>query len=113
MTYRFLFFIVFLTLTTNPLPTFAQTTSSESSEANPPAHVNTNNTIVVHKPATDPAWGKVIQFQQEQSISASERTKETLYKFLFQDSHGVVRSAIYHEGSSGTGYWEVTVWDQP
>ena len=113
MTYRTLFFAIsLLLLVANGLPVFAETASSE-----PPASVsnptNTKNTIIVHKPATDPAWGKIVQYQQEQVVSAAERTKEILYRFLFQDAHGVVRSAIYHESPDGTGYWEVTVWDQP
>ncbi len=73
----------------------------------------TSNTIIVHKPAADPSWGKVIQFTEEQALSPSEHSKETLYKFLFQDSQDVVRLAIYHESASGTGYWEVWIWDQP
>lgn len=69
----------------------------------------TSNTLVVHKPLIDPSWGKVVQYQEEQSPS----THETLYKFLFQDSNGTVRTAIYHENASGNGYWEVWAWDLP
>ncbi len=113
MIYRASLSVFFLLYAASNLPVFAEAVTSETPETSSPSHVNTNNTIVVHKPTTDPAWGKVIQFQQEQSISASEHTKENLYRFLFQDSHGIVRSAIYHESPSGSGYWEVTVWDQP
>ena len=94
---------------TTPTPTPTQITSTSDSKSGD----TTNETIVVHKPATDPTWGKIIQLQQEQAISPFEHTKETLYKFLFQDDHGVIRLATYHESSSGTGYWEVWVWDQP
>lgn len=70
-----------------------------------------STTITVHKPATDPAWGKVISYQQE--VPGDDKNHEALYKFLFQDSNGVVRTVIYHESASGSGYWEVWVWDQP
>jgi hypothetical protein len=74
---------------------------------------DSSSPLIVHKPATDPAWGKVIQYQEEKSVSTVDKTEETLHKFLFQDSNGIVRVAIYHESESGTGYWEVWVWDQP
>jgi hypothetical protein len=73
------------------------------------ASTSSSSTITIHKPATDPSWGKIIQFQEEQSTTAHE----TLYKFLFQDATGIVRTAVYHENTTGTGYWEVWVWDQP
>jgi hypothetical protein len=114
MTFRTLLFAIFLLiLAANKLPSFADTASSEPTESSSAHSTNTKNTIIVHKPAIDPAWGKVIQYQQEQVVSVAERTKEILYRFLFQDTHGMVRSAIYHESPDGTGYWEVTVWDQP
>jgi hypothetical protein len=81
--------------------------------ATPTPATNSSSTLIVHKPATDPAWGKVIQYQQEETISSVDKTHETLHKFLFQDSDGIVRVAVYHESASGTGYWEVWVWDQP
>jgi len=87
---------------------FADDTTAPSS-----ASSNTSSTIIVHKPATDPSWGKVIQYQEEKSISGIDKTNETLHKFLFQDSNGIVRVAVYHENASGNGYWEVWVWDQP
>lgn len=96
--------------------------ADNSDSASTPAKIrqpNTNtidassNTIIVHKPATDPSWGKVIQYNEEQVISPTDHTKETVYKFLFQDSENVVRLAVYHESTSGTGYWEVWIWDQP
>jgi hypothetical protein len=78
-----------------------------------PSTSNGSAPLVVHKPATDPAWGKVIQYQEEKTVSTGDKTGETLHKFLFQDSNGIIRVAIYHESESGTGYWEVWVWDQP
>jgi hypothetical protein len=63
--------------------------------------------ITIHKPQTDPAWGKVIQYHRETA------NRETLHEFLFQDDQGVVRTAIFHESTSGAGYWEVWIWDQP
>ena len=81
--------------------------------ATPTVSTNSSSTLIVHKPVTDPSWGKVIQYQQEQAISNIDRTRETLHKFLFQDSNGIVRVAVYHESASGNGYWEVWVWDQP
>jgi len=81
--------------------------------ATPTVSSNSSNAIIVHKPATDPSWGKVIQYQQEQAVSNIDRTRETLHKFLFQDSNGIIRVAVFHENTSGNGYWEVWVWDQP
>ncbi|HXL72171.1 MAG TPA: hypothetical protein VN963_00980, partial [bacterium] len=71
---------------------FADNTATPAS-----APVNSSSTLIVHKPAPDPSWGKVIQYQEEQSVSSVDQTHETLYKFLFQDSNGIVRVAIYHE----------------
>jgi hypothetical protein len=82
---------------------------TDADEAKPETSKNPSSTIVIHKPATDPAWGKVIQYQSE--ISALNH--EVLHKFLFQDSKGIVRNATYHENTSENGYWEVWVWDQP
>jgi hypothetical protein len=81
----------------------------ETAESKPETNKNPASTIVIHRPATDPAWGKVIQYQSE----TSALNHEVLHKFLFQDSKGIVRNAIYHENSSENGYWEVWVWDQP
>ena len=102
---------IFLVLVCTQI-SFADTNSSSDDQSQNKKADNSSsssNTIVVHKPATDPSWGKVIQYQEEQSIV----NRETLYKFLFQDSIGIVRTAIYHENTNGTGYWEVWVWDQP
>jgi hypothetical protein len=101
---KFLFFLSFLI---NAQIVFADVT------ATPTASANSSATLIVHKPATDPSWGKVIQYQQEQAVSNIDRTHETLHKFLFQDSNGIVRVAVYHENASGNGYWEVWIWDQP
>ncbi len=83
--------------------------SDDQSESKKIHGSDASSTLIIHKPATDPAWGKVIQYQQETSAS----THETLHKFLFQDSKGIIRTAIYHESSSENGYWEVWVWDLP
>jgi len=84
-------------------------TDSDAIENKSNSHKDPSSAIVIHKPATDPAWGKVIQYQSE--ISALNH--EVLHKFVFQDSKGVVRNATYHENTSESGYWEVWVWDQP
>jgi hypothetical protein len=101
---NFLFFSSFLISTQVALADVTTT---------PTAPANSSSTLIVHKPATDPSWGKVIQYQQEQAVSDIDRTRETLHKFLFQDSNGIVRVAVYHENTSGNGYWEVWIWDQP
>jgi hypothetical protein len=90
--------------TVTPTATVSETTEKKSEAGKEPS-----STIVIHKPAADPAWGKVIQYQSE--ISALNH--EILHKFLFQDSKGIVRNATYHENTSENGYWEVWVWDQP
>ncbi len=76
--------------------------------------VNESNakTLVLHKPATNPAWGRVVEYRKETAQSNVDKTTETLHVFLFQDDQGVVRTAVYHEGASGDGYWEVLVWDR-
>ena len=71
-----------------------------------------SKTLVLHKPATNPAWGRVVEYHKENSVSSADKTPETLYTFLFQDDQGIVRTAVYHENSSGDGYWEVYVWDR-
>jgi len=73
---------------------------------------NYSNALIIHKPAPDPAWGKIVQYKREQITSISSKEKETIYEFVFQDDQGVIRTAIYHENDSGDGYWEVLVWDQ-
>jgi hypothetical protein len=79
-----------------------------------PTHApKTSGVIAVHKPQIDPAWGKVVQYHREQVGGASDKNRETLHEFLFQDDQGVIRTAIFHENVSGNGYWEVWVWDQP
>ena len=85
----------------------AASASADSSHNKKTDSSDSSSTIVVHKPTTDPAWGKVIQYQEEKSAATSDKTEEIQYKFLFQDTNGIVRTAIYHENSSGTGYWEV------
>jgi len=78
-----------------------------------PDNINVPKTLVVHKPLPNPAWGKVVQYHREQNFALADKSWETLHEFVFQDSNGVVRTATYHETSSGDGYWEVWVWDRP
>jgi hypothetical protein len=61
----------------------------------------------------DPAWGRLVQYRKDQIFALAEDKRETLHEFVFQDDQGIVRTAVYHETASGTGYWEVWVWDQP
>ncbi len=70
---------------------------------------NLKQVIEIHKPMPDPSWGKVLQYHMETAPDA----KGTLHKFLFQSEDGILRSAIYHDETSGDGYWEVLVWDLP
>jgi hypothetical protein len=74
---------------------------------------NNSKALVLHKPRLSPSWGKVIQYRKEQILVLSEKNKETLHEFVLQDADGIVRIAVFHENSSGDGYWEVWVWDQP
>lgn len=74
---------------------------------------STIKALVVHKPMPSPSWGRVIQYHREENFVLSDKNRETLHEFLFQDDAGVVRTAVYHENASGDGYWEVWVWDQP
>jgi len=68
--------------------------------------------ILVHKPMPPAHWGKVVQYKKEQSFSFAEKDRETLHEFVFQDESGIIRTAIFHEGQNGDGFWEVVVWDQ-
>jgi hypothetical protein len=68
--------------------------------------------LILHKPMPSPSWGKVIQYHREQILALSEKNRETLHEFVFQDEDGIVRTATFHENSAGDGYWEVWVWDQ-
>lgn len=110
--YFFIFFVALFFICVNiSIAQGVSTPSANSSDTSQNNNSTISATITVHKPATDPAWGKVISYQQE--ASSDNKNHETLYKFLFQDSSGVVRTVIYHESASGSGYWEVWVWDQP
>ena len=93
--------------TPTPQPTAAPT------EEVPQPNVNISKSVVVHKPMPDPTWGKVIQYHHEQNFALAVKSWETLHEFVFQDVKGIVRTATYHETSSGDGYWEVWVWDRP
>lgn len=97
--------------TPTPLPV---ATPTAAPTPKPRAIVNETNakTLVLHKPATNPAWGRVVEYHKENAQSNVDKTVETQHVFLFQDDQGVVRTAIFHENTSGDGYWEVLVWDR-
>lgn len=89
-------------ITPNPSPTpIKSTRSSKAAKA-----------LVIHKPMPSPSWGKVVQYHRSQILALSPDNIETLHEFLFQDEDGIVRTAVFHESSSGDGYWEVWTWDQ-
>jgi hypothetical protein len=100
------------TLTPVPQPTFTPTTQ-EASPSKKFANQQTNvKALIIHKPMPSPSWGKVIQYHREQIFALTDKNRETLHEFLFQDDEGVVRTAVFHENADGGGYWEVWVWDQ-
>jgi hypothetical protein len=68
--------------------------------------------ILIHKPMPPAHWGKVVQYRKEQSFSFSNKDRETLHEFVFQDDSGVIRTATFRESENGNGFWEVLVWDQ-
>ncbi len=74
---------------------------------------NPSKTLVIHKPKPSPSWGKVIQYHRDQILALSEKNREIIHEFVFQDDGGIIRTATFHENASGEGYWEVWVWDQP
>jgi hypothetical protein len=67
--------------------------------------------LVIHRPMPDPAWGKLIQYHSETGVDTSNKQKETIFSFVFQDDKGIIRVANYHESDSGEGYWEIYQWD--
>jgi hypothetical protein len=73
---------------------------------------NGTKALIIHKPMPSPSWGKVVQYHQDQIFALSEKNREILHEFVFQDEDGIIRTATFHENSSGDGYWEVWVWDQ-
>jgi len=97
-----------------PVPTPTPAAKPTPTAANPATTNNTHssNVIFIHKPMPSPSWGKVIQYHREISQSPSEKNREIIHEFLFQDDQGIIRTAIYHENASGDGYWEVWVWDE-
>lgn len=108
----FLFFLL--------TPLFSKAASDDAPTAVPsptPQAINhfsdTAKALVVHKPKPSPAWGRVIQYRRMENFVLADNQRETLYEFVFQDDAGIVRTATYHENTSGDGYWEVWVWDQP
>lgn len=100
--------------TATPTPTNTPTpTPPKRASEKPGKGMNNSQPLYIHKPKPSPSWGKVIQYRREEILALSENNRETLHEFLFQDDDGVVRTATFHEGASGDGYWEVWVWDQP
>ena len=89
-------------------PSLTPTTQNKLSKNQQPGKI-----LFIHKPMPSPAWGKVIQYHRDQILALSEKNRETIHEFLFQDDAGVIRTATFHENSSGEGYWEVWIWDQP
>jgi hypothetical protein len=110
-----------LALPAQETPTAAPTGSPVPTETPSPKthHPDRNKTtgstqiIVVHKPQPLAAWGKVIQYKREEILALTEKNRETLHEFVFQDEEGIIRTATYHENASGDGFWEVWVWDLP
>ena len=101
-------------------PSFAPTTTPSPTDTPAPKtgkpRTKTSGSIqiiLVHKPQPPSAWGKVIQYKREDILALSEKNRETLHEFVFQDEDGVIRTATYHENAAGEGYWEVLVWDLP
>ena len=98
-------------------PTPAAATPRPQPTASEPAKIQVNGesskTLVIHKPRPSSSWGKVIQYHRQEVLPLSDKNREILHEFLFQDDQGVVRTAIFHENAFGDGYWEVYVWDQP
>ena len=90
-----------------PLPT-ASASAAKPGKVTPPLKA-----LFIHKPMPSPSWGKVIQYHRDQILALSEKNREILHEFLFQDDQGVIRTATFHENASGEGYWEVWIWDQP
>lgn len=88
-----------------------QPLSAESDKV--PLGGESSKALVIHKPRPSPSWGKVIQYHRQEVLPLSDKNREILHEFLFQDDQGIVRTAIFHENASGDGYWEVYVWDQP
>src|SRR5579883_335358 len=119
-----LFFFVFLlslsaqgATTDNPTVT-SSVVGATASLSPTPESVNRNShssgaakALVVHKPMPSPSWGKVIQYHRQENFVLSDKNREILHEFLFQDDAGIIRTAIYHEPASGDGYWEIWVWD--
>lgn len=106
-----------ITISDTPTPE-AQPTALPTPQPTPTKPDYSNNpdstkALVIHKPKPSPSWGKVIQYHQEKVIALSDKDSETLHEFVFQDDNGIIRTAIFHENTSGDGYWEVWIWDQP
>jgi hypothetical protein len=108
------------TLEQTPVPTIAPTDESTLTPApktaSPAARSSKSETngkvLVIHKPMPSPSWGKVIQYHRDQIFALTDKNREVLHEFLFQDDDGIIRTAVYHENAEGDGYWEVWVWDQ-
>jgi hypothetical protein len=95
-----------LAATLTPLP------EDKPISGKPPKQPTTLKALVIHKPMPSSTWGKVIQYHREQIFALTDKNREVLHEFLFQDDEGTVRTAVFHENAEGNGYWEVWVWDQ-
>ena len=93
-------------------PTFTPVPETAPFPAKAPRRQGAAKALVIHKPMPSPSWGKVIQYHRDQIFALTDKNREILHEFLFQDDEGVVRTATFHENADGTGYWEVWVWDQ-
>jgi len=101
------------TVTPTQLPIPTETSSPKAHHQDRNKTTGSTQIIVVHKPQPIAAWGKVIQYKREEILALTEKNRETIHEFVFQDEDGIIRTATYHENASGDGYWEVWVWDQP
>ena len=98
----------------NTSTTSSQPVSTTKPNADTPKKSETQSSdkaVVLHKPMPSPTWGKVVQYRHFQENPG--KNGEMLYEFVMQDDTGIIRTATYHETSSGDGYWEVIVWDLP
>ncbi len=100
------------TLTLLPQPTSTPLPETKSFPGKSAKQPTTLKTLVIHKPMPSQTWGKVIQYHRDQIFALTDKNREILHEFLFQDEEGIVRTAVFHENSDGNGYWEVWVWDQ-
>ena len=100
------------TLTPIPQPTSTPLPETKLIPGKPVKQPTTLKVLLIHKPMPSQTWGKVIQYHRDQIFALTDKNREILHEFLFQDEEGIVRTAVFHENTEGNGYWEVWVWDQ-